>query len=168
MDDKGLGVARGLLEARLAGLGVIAIGLLALRGASQVGSGAGYVAVPPSVMPTVIGFGLVGFGSLLLLRATIRPDLDLAEHVAAEGAGTDWPTTLLTLAALVVYAMTLASLGYVLATAWFIPVVAAILGSRRPGRDVVIGLVLGLVVYLAFTQFLGVRLPAGLLGSILP
>jgi putative tricarboxylic transport membrane protein len=160
--------SRGLLEARLAAAGVIGLGLLALIGASQVGAGAGYVAVGPWVMPAVIGVGLVALGGLLLLRATVRPDLDLARHVAAEAAQTDWRTTGLSLAALVGYALTLGPLGYVLATTWFIPIVARILGSSRPGRDVVVGLVIGIVVYVAFTQFLGVRLPAGLLDPVLP
>lgn len=160
--------SRGLLEARLAAAAVIGLGLLALIGASQVGAGAGYVAVGPSVMPAVIGVGLVALGILLLLRATVRPDLDLARHVAAEAALTDWRTTGLSLAALVGYALTLGPLGYVLATTWFFPIVARILGSSRPGRDVVVGLVIGIVVYVAFTQFLGVRLPAGLLDPVLP
>ena len=160
--------SRGLLEARLAGGAVIGLGLLALAGATQVGTGAGYVAVSPSVMPAVIGIGLVALGVLLLLRATVRPDLDLARRVTAEAAQTDWITTGLTLAALVGYALTLGFLGYVVATTLFIPLVARILGSRRPVRDVVVGVVLGIVVYIAFTQFLGVRLPAGLLDLVLP
>lgn len=160
--------SRGLVEARLAAVAVIGLGLLALIGATQVGTGAGYVAVPPSVMPAVVGVGLVALGTLLLLRATVRPDLDLAGHVASEAAVTDWRTTILTLAALVGYALTLGMLGYVLATTWFIPIVARILGSRRPRRDVLVGVVLGIVVYVGFTQFLGVRLPAGLLDPILP
>jgi putative tricarboxylic transport membrane protein len=160
--------SRGLLEARLAGGVVIALGVLALFGAMQVRAGAGYVAVGPAVMPAAIGVGLVALGILLLLRATVRPDLDLARHVAAEAAMTDWRTTGLTLVALVAYALTLGPLGYVLATTWFIPIVARILGSRRPARDIVVGLVIGMVVYIAFTQFLGVRLPAGLLDPVLP
>jgi putative tricarboxylic transport membrane protein len=163
-DDTG----RGLLEARLAGVAVVGLGLLALYGATQVGTGAGYVAVSPSSMPGFIGVGLVVLGALLLLRATVRPDLDLARRVAAEAAQTDWATTLLTLVALIVYALSLGPLGYVLATVWFIPVVARILGSRQPGRDLVVGIVLAIVVYVAFTQFLGVRLPAGLLEPLLP
>ena len=158
----------GLLEARLAALAVIGLGLLALYGATLVGSGAGYVAVSPSVMPVVLGAGLVVLGVLLFLRATVRPDLDLARHVAAEAAQTDWRTTALVLVALVAYSLTMGPLGYVLATTWFIPTVARILGSVRPARDVAIGVVLGLVVYVGFTQFLGVRLPGGLLEPILP
>jgi putative tricarboxylic transport membrane protein len=160
--------SRGLLEARLAAVAVIGLGVLALVGATQVGAGAGYVAVSPTVMPVVVGVGLVALGIILLLRATVRPDLDLARHVSGEAALTDWRTTLLTLVALVSYALTLSPLGYVLATTWFIPIVARILGSCRPGRDVVVGVVLGIVVYIGFTQFLGVRLPAGLLDPILP
>jgi putative tricarboxylic transport membrane protein len=168
MSDGSKDAGRGLLEARLAAVLVIGLGLLALLGAAQVGAGAGYVAVGPSVMPAAIGVGLVALGTLLLLRATIRPDLDLAHHVAAEAALTHWPTTGLTMVALVAYALTLGPLGYVLATTWFIPVVARILGSRRPIRDLVVGAAIGIVVYIAFTQFLGVRLPAGLLDPVLP
>jgi putative tricarboxylic transport membrane protein len=168
MTGGGDNASRGLVEARLAAVAVIGLGLLALVGATQVGPGAGYVAVSPSVMPAVVGIGLVALGVLLLLRATVRPDLDLARHVAAEAAMTDWRTTSLVLVALVAYALTLGFLGYVLATTWFIPAVARILGSHRPVRDVVIGVVIGIVVYVSFTQFLGVRLPAGLLDPILP
>jgi putative tricarboxylic transport membrane protein len=160
--------SRGLIEARLAAVAIIGLGLVALFGATQVGSGAGYVAVSPSVMPAVVGAGLVALGVLLFLRATIRPDLDLARHVEAEAAETDWQTTVLVLVSLVAYALTLGLLGYPLATTVFIPVVARILGSRRAGRDVVVGIALGIVVYIGFTQFLGVRLPAGLLDPILP
>lgn len=162
------GAGRGLLEVRLAAIAVIGLGALAIAGATQVGVGAGYVAVGPAVMPAAVGVGLVGLGILLLLRATVRPDLDLARHVTAEAAETDWRTIGLTLASLVVYALALGPLGYVLATSGFIPIVARILGSRRPGRDIAVGVALGLVVYVAFTQYLGVRLPAGLLEPILP
>lgn len=160
--------SRGLLEVRLAGVAVIGLGALAIGGATQVGAGAGYVAVGPAVMPAVVGVGLVVLGILLLVRATVRPDLDLARHVTAEAAETDWRTIGLTVTSLVAYALTLGSLGYVLATSGFIPIVARILGSRRPGRDIVVGIALGIVVYIAFTQYLGVRLPAGLLEPILP
>jgi putative tricarboxylic transport membrane protein len=168
MAGGGNDTSRGLLEARLAAGAITGLGLLAIVGATQVGSGAGYVAVSPAVMPAVVGGGLVALGTVLLLRATVRPDLDLARHITAEAAVTDWRTTSLTLAALVGYAFTLGVLGYVLATTWFIPVVGRILGSRRPVRDLVVGVVLGIVVYIGFTQFLGVRLPAGLLDPILP
>jgi putative tricarboxylic transport membrane protein len=50
----------------------------------------------------------------------------------------------------------------VVATVIFFPVGARVLGSRKVVRDVVVGAVLGLGLYYAFTQFLGVPLPAGI------
>ena len=160
--------SRGLLEARLAALAIICLGVVALVGAGQVRTGAGYVAVGPAVMPAVVGIGLVVLGSLLLLRATVRPDLDLARHVVSEIAASEWRTPSLVLAALVAYAVALGPAGYVIATTVFLPVAAAILGSRRPVRDVAVAVVLSVVVFIGFTEFLGVRLPAGLLDPILP
>ena len=160
--------SRGLLEARRAAIAVVGLGVVALVGAAQVRPGAGYVAVGPSVMPAVVGLGLVALGFLLLLRATVRPDLELARHVSAEAAASEWRTPGLTLGALVVYAATLGWAGYVMATSIVLPVAAAILGSRQPVRDVVVAIALSIVVFFGFTEFLGVRLPSGLLESVLP
>lgn len=164
----GDGASRGLLEARLAALAVIGLGAVAIVGATQVRPGAGYVAVGPAIMPAVVGIGLVLLGSLLLVRATLRPDADHVRHVAAEAAASDWRTPGLTIAALIGYAVCLGPLGYVLATAAFLPVAAAILGSRRPVRDLGVAVALSIVVYVGFTELLGVRLPAGLLDGVLP
>jgi putative tricarboxylic transport membrane protein len=79
----------------------------------------------------------------------------------------DWRTTILVLLSLVAYATLLHPLGYSLATALFFPVTGRMLGSTRLRRDIIIGLVLGLAIYLIFTRILGVRLPAGLLAGIL-
>jgi putative tricarboxylic transport membrane protein len=160
--------SRGLLEARLASLVVIGLGVIALLGATQVGPGAGYVAVGPAVMPTIIGFGLVVLGGILLVRTTVRPDLDLARRVGVEAAASEWRTPGLILGALVAYAAALGPIGYIPATTAFLPTAAAILGSRRPVRDLLVAVVLSVVVFIGFTEFLGVRLPAGLLDPILP
>jgi len=166
--NSGNDAGQGLLEARLASLVVVGLGIVALVGATQVGPGAGYVAVGPVVMPTIIGLGLFGLGMLLLVRATVRPDLDLARRVAAEAAASEWRTPGLTLGALVAYAAALGPVGYILATSAFLPIAASILGSRRPVRDLIVAVVLSVVVFIGFTEFLGVRLPAGLLDPILP
>jgi putative tricarboxylic transport membrane protein len=84
-----------------------------------------------------------------------------------EDRATHWPTPGLMLVLLVVYAVALRPVGYMLSTALFVPVSARLLGSRRPRRDVVVGLALAVVLYVGFTSFLGVRLPAGLLDPIL-
>lgn len=161
-------VRRGLLEARVAGLAVIGLGVVSLIGASQVRTPGGYTAVSANVMPAAVGVGLVALGSLLLLRATVRPDVDHAVRVAGEALASHWPTTLVALGGLVAYALALGPLGYIVATSLFVPVQARILGSRSPVRDVLVGVALAVAVYFGFTEFLGVRLPAGVLEPVLP
>ena len=53
------------------------------------------------------------------------------------------------------------ALGYALATTIFFWLAAWLLGSEQPGRDVVVGVVLGVVTSFAFTQWLNVQLPTG-------
>ncbi len=56
------------------------------------------------------------------------------------------------------------SAGFVMASAMLFSVAARAFGSRRPLRDVIAGLALGVIVHIAFTRGLGVTLPAGILG----
>lgn len=156
-----------LLGLRIAALTVIILGGIILTQVPQIGTGAGFIVVGPRIFPMAVGIGLLILGLLLLLRVTLLPDKDLIEEVTAEEASTDWSTTALTLLSLVAYASLLHPLGYTLATALFFPVVGRILGSSQLWRNIIIGLVLGLAIYLIFTRVLGVRLPAGLLAGIL-
>lgn len=165
---------RGLIEARVAALAVIGLGAVSLIGASQVRTPGGYTAVGAHVMPAAVGVGLVAIGVVLLLRATIQPDLDHARRITTEAAASHVRTAALALGVLVLYALVLGpvaslpSLGYIPATSIFLPVAARVLGSRSPLRDLAVGILVSVVVYLAFTEFLGVRLPAGILEPILP
>lgn len=159
--------ARGVWGARLAGLFVLFLGGLTLTQVSKIGTGAGFIVIGPRIFPTIVGVGLLGLGIFLLLRSTVLPDEDFIAEVAVESASTHWPTTLLAMLSLVVYALLLAPLGYALATGLFFPAAARILGSKHLLRDIFVGLVLGFTIYLVFTKVLGVRLPAGLLAGIL-
>jgi putative tricarboxylic transport membrane protein len=94
--------------------------------------------------------------------------------VAEEEGATHWPSVGLLVAVLVGYGLALdgfrlgpldvPGLGYVVATSLFLPIAARVLGSEHLVRDLVVGIGLAIVVYIGFTQFLGVRLPAGILG----
>ncbi len=162
-----LETAAGLWGARLAAFFVLFLGGLTLTQVSKIGTGAGFIVIGPRIFPMIVGIGLLGLGFFLLLRSTVVPDVDFITDVAAESAATHWPTTLLAMLSLVVYALLLAPLGYALATGLFFPVAARILGSKHLLRDIFVGLVMGFTIYLVFTQVLGVRLPAGLLTGIL-
>ncbi|MET9273120.1 tripartite tricarboxylate transporter TctB family protein [Kribbella sp. NPDC003557] len=65
---------------------------------------------------------------------------------------------------LVLYALLVVPLGYVIATALLFFAAARVLGSRQLVRDIVVAVVLAVVVYIAFTQFLDISLPGGVLG----
>ena len=146
---------------------LLLLGLVALSQIFQIGQAAGYVVIGPRFFPSVVVGGLLLLSLLFLLRTTRFPDADLAAQAASEDATTDWMTMGQVAVTLVVYVFLLGPLGYSVATALFFPVIAWILGSRHPARDLLIGFLLGLVIYLAFTRVLGVRLPAGILRGLL-
>ncbi len=159
--------ARALFNLRFAALTVVILGGIILTQVSRIGTGAGFIVVGPRVFPTVVGVGILILGLVFLLRTTVLLDNDLVADVTTQEATTDWSTTTLSLLSLVAYASLLHPLGYALATALFFPIAGRILGSTRLRRDIIIGVLLGLVIYLTFTRVLGVRLPAGLLKGIL-
>lgn len=169
--------ARGLLGPRLVAVFLVGLGILLIVSAFGIARGGGYSVVGPATIPLAVAVGLLVLGVLFVLRTTVLPDAELAELAAEEQALTHWPTVGLAGATLVVYGLALdgvrlgslhvPGLGYVIATGLFLPLTARILGSRSPLRDSIAGFAVAIVVYVSFSQFLGVRLPAGLLGALL-
>jgi putative tricarboxylic transport membrane protein len=160
-------VRHSLLRLRLAAAGVILIGVVALAATFRIAQPGGYSPVGPRGFPLIVSLALLAVGILFLLRVTVWPDRVLAAAAQEEDRATHWPTPGLLVVLLIVYAVVLQPVGYVLSTVLFVPLSARLLGSDRLRRDIVAGVVLALVLYLGFTQFLGVRLPAGLLDPIL-
>jgi putative tricarboxylic transport membrane protein len=161
VSDRGAPGVR-LAGPRIVALLLIALGVVALVGAAGLEAG-GYTAIGPAFFPTIVGIGLLGLGAVFLVRTTVRPDETLGRQAAREEAATHWPTVTVALAVLVIYAFALEALGYVVATVIFFVVMARVLGSRHTVRDAAIAVALSLLLYLGFTQVLGIRLPAGLL-----
>jgi putative tricarboxylic transport membrane protein len=144
-----------VIGARLFGGVLLAFGIVCLIATFGVGND--WAASGPRLAPAVSSVLLI-----VLSRAyLVWPGRDLAEHVREATAGTHWPTPVLLVAALVGYALLIEPLGYALATTIFFWLAAWLLGSDRPGRDVAIGLALGVVTSFAFTQWLNVQLPTG-------
>lgn len=159
---------RSWLGPRLAALVVLGMGIVALWQAFVIREPTGYSVVGPRFFPMVVALGLVLWGVAFFVRTTsLAPDEGLAAQAAAEEAATHWATVLTIIAVLVIYVFALGPLGYTVATTLFFPIVARTLGSRNLWRDLLTGILLGLLIYIAFTRFLGVRLPAGVLGGIL-
>jgi len=147
---------------RLAGLFLLAASVAILLAVFAIPGRGGYSTSGPRFVPLVVAIGLIALCAAFLARTFVRPDVELAERSAQEDAATHWPTPALLVAAMVAYALLLEPLGYILATALFFVPVARLLGSRSTVRDVVTGLLLGVGLFTAFTQYLGVSLPAGL------
>jgi putative tricarboxylic transport membrane protein len=155
-------VRRSFTGPRLAGLALLAGSVAILVAVTAIPGRGGYATSGPRFVPLVVAIVLIVLSALFLVRTFVRPDIELAWRSAEEDAATHWPTPGLIAVALVVYVFLLEPLGYPLATALMFVAVTRLLGSRLLLRDVIVGVVLGLVVFTAFTQYLGVSLPAGL------
>lgn len=167
---------RALLGPRIVAAVVVVVSAFLIYQALQIAERGGYSVVGPATIPLVVAAVLLVLGLAFAVRTTVRPDGDLAVRVADEERATHWPTVGFAAAVLVVYALLLngfrlglidvPGIGYVPATGLMLPAMARVLGSRHLVRDTITGFGLAIIVYIGFTQFLGVRLPAGLLGLI--
>ena len=158
------------LGPRVFAVAILAFGLFVLLGTFQISGREGFSPAGPRFFRLIVAVGLLVFGALFLLSTTLRRDRYLGEKAAAEGVVTNWPTTGMVAAILVVYAFLLNPLGYIVATALLFPAVAYVLGSRGRRkflRNLAISVALGVLVFFSFTELLGVRLPDGLLDPLL-
>jgi len=155
-------VRRSFAGPRLAGLILLAASVAILLAVFAIPGRGGYSGSGPRFVPLIVAAGLIALSAAFLARTFVRPDMELAERSAEEDAATHWATPALLLVAMIAYAQLLEPLGYILATTLFFAPVARVLGSRNLLRDAIIGLVLGVGLFTAFTQYLGVSLPAGL------
>jgi len=141
--------------ARAFGGVLLAAGVIAL--VATLGVGDDWSPSGPRLAPAVSSLLLIA----LALAFLIWPGEGLAEHIEEASRGTHWPTPALLVALLVGYVLLLSVLGYALATTIFFWLAAWLLGSERPGRDIVVAVVLGVVTSFVFSQWLNVQLPTG-------
>ena len=144
-----------MIGARAIGGVLLALGVVAF--VATLGVGDGWSASGPRLAPAVSSILLIALALLFLAR----PGDELADHVAEASEGTHWPTPALLLCLLIGYALLLGALGYALATTIFVWLAAWLLGSEKPARDLVIGVVIGVVTSFVFSEWLNVQLPHG-------
>jgi putative tricarboxylic transport membrane protein len=148
---------------------VLALGIAVAVGAAKMSGAGGYARVGPNVAPGVIAGGLILLGIWLSYEAfsggwrNATPDDPEArgEHGFHVGAFV-WVSL-----GLIAQIFLIHSAGFVLAQAALFACVARAFGSAKLPRDLAIGLILGLAVFLFFVKFLNVNLPAGWLKPIL-
>ena len=150
-------------------LAVLALGIAVAVGASQMSGAGGYARVGPNAAPAVIAGGLILLGIWLAYEAfsggwrNANPDdaVERGEHAFHAGAFI-WVS-----AGLFAQILLIHTAGFVLAQAVLFACVARGFGSPKWPRDLAIGFILGLGVFLFFVKFLNVNLPAGWLKPIL-
>jgi putative tricarboxylic transport membrane protein len=144
-----------VIGARAIGGVLLAIGAIAF--VATLGVGDDWSASGPRLAPAASSLLLVALSIAFLLW----PGDGLQEHIEESSRGTHWPTPALLVGLLLAYALLLEALGYALATAIFFWLGSWLLGSERPARDAVVGVVLGIVTSYAFSHWLNVQLPTG-------
>jgi putative tricarboxylic transport membrane protein len=167
----------GLTGPRILAVALLILAVVLIVAALGINPGGGYSVIGPAAVPLAVAVGLLLLAAVFAVRTTVRPDVDLAAKAAEEETACHWPSVGLVALALLGYALALdgfeigpidvPSIGYIPATGIFLPITARILGSRSLLRDVLAGFGIAIIVYFGFTEFLGVRLPGGILELVL-
>jgi putative tricarboxylic transport membrane protein len=150
-------------------LGVLALGAGVAAITATLPTEGGYAGIGPNFIPGVVGAGILALGCWLAYEAFTGgwrgapPDdaRERGEH-AFDAAAFGWIS-----AGLFAHMALVGTGGFVLAGVALFAGVARGFGSRRIARDLAIGLVLSLAVFLFFVKLLNVNLPAGWLAPLL-
>lgn len=147
----------------LMSLVLIAIGAFVVLETGSIGETQA-AQVGPRLFPYLIGSGLGLCGAWLGWQALTggwrNVPLDKGEHDAP-----DWPGFAFISAGVVLHMVLIGWAGFILASALLFALVARGFGSTRPWRDLVLGLALSALVFVAFTFGLDLNLPAGPFGE---
>lgn len=112
----------------------------------------------PRFFPLVVTSAWVLLSLGYLVEGLRSPRTAKGEH------GRTWFEPVAIAVLLVLYAFLVVPLGYIIATLLLFFGAARVLGSRNTWRDAIVAVVLSVLVYIAFTQFLDISLPEGVLG----
>lgn len=121
----------------------------------------------PRTFPYLVG-GMLVVAGLAVVVATLRGrfgEAEEGEDVDAH-ARTDWRTVVLLVGFFLAQVVLIERIGWPLATAILFAGSAWTLGARPWWKPALIGVVLGLVLQVAFAGGLGLSLPAGLLEGV--
>jgi putative tricarboxylic transport membrane protein len=127
--------------------------------------------VSPRLVPQIVGIGILLVGAWYVFDIVRKPH-DISGGEDSEdvdiNAPTDWRTLILIGVGLTIFAFIVEPLGFTLASAVMFTITSTAMGSRRYLLNALIGLILGVSVFLVFDTWLGVRLPTGILENVLP
>ena len=149
-------------------LGVLALGAGVAAGTAMLPSEGGYAGIGPNFVPAVVAAGLLVVGAWLAFEAfsggwrKAPPDdaRERGEH-PFDLASFGWVSI-----GLFAHMALIGIGGFVVAGTVLFACIARGFGSRRVVRDVAIGVLLSLGVFLFFVKLLNVGLPAGWLAPL--
>ena len=123
--------------------------------------------VGPQVFPTIIGIFIIAV-SIILSIEILRGNYGQPEgtEFGEIKTKTDWKTLSTVAASILTYPFLIESAGFVIASTVVFFGVGFAYGARKLLRNLLIAVIFSLVVFLTFTEFLNVNLPAGLLKGI--
>jgi putative tricarboxylic transport membrane protein len=146
----------------LVGLAVLMLSAFSAYGVSRIPAPLLGGPVGPRTFPVMVTVGL-GICGILLVLSAMRGSLRVSEEQqinwAKEGGNVGWFVF-----GLVLNILLIAPVGFILASGPMFACVAHGFGSRRPLRNLVIGLVFALTVDLLFRFVLGVTIGGGTFG----
>jgi putative tricarboxylic transport membrane protein len=144
-------------------LGVVGLGVGVAAVTASLPSEGGYAGIGPNFIPAVVAAGIILLGVWLAVEAFRGGWRDAPQHHEGfQPAPFLWVSGgLFAQMALIGWA------GFVIAGTVLFTFVARGFGSRRIARDVAMGLVFTLAIYLFFVKLLNVGLPAGWLAPLL-
>lgn len=146
------------------GLGLVAIASVIGFETMQMQVPPSYARVGPQIFPYIIAIGMAITGAYIAWKS-YRGEDEVAE---IEDTGpTDWKSVAIIAAGLIAHMNLLKPLGFVPAGLILFWSVAFAFGSRRYGRDIIVGLLLALFAYVGFRYGLGLQLPPGILKGVL-
>ena len=143
--------------------GVLALGIGVAAVTATLPSEGGYAGIGPNFIPAVVGAGIILLGVWLAVEALTGGWRNSSEQTEVfEARSFLWISAgLFAQMALIGWA------GFVIAATVLFACVARGFGSRRVARDLGIGLLLALGIFLFFVKLLNVNLPAGWLAPLL-
>jgi putative tricarboxylic transport membrane protein len=152
----------------LMALGILSTGLFFLLGAMNITALGTYARIGPRFFPYLVGAGLLLAGFLLLWQSAGAHKISVRGYRAAIApAPENWVAVSWIAGGLILNVALMESAGYILSTACLFFFAARGLGSRRYFINVLAGLSLAVVTFLAFTRLLDLHLPLGLLEGLI-
>ena len=120
------------------------------------------VSVSPKLFPYIVGYFLLGL-SILLIIQILRGNIATPEG-ASEGsviAKSDFVAFLIVVGSIISFVLLINLAGFIISTALTFFGITLAFKVEKKSQSLIISIIFSTVVYLSFTKFLSVNLPAG-------